>query len=144
MNDTPASDDSSQLLPKLSVAPDGRLDVLYYDRRADPTEPPQRDVAAVLVRRGARRFLPRLRLSDKPFDSRIGYGNERDLPDLGSRLALISTRERALGVWTDTRAGTRTNRKQDLARGLAAFSAPEDLSGTLKTLLRVVGRAARR
>ena len=138
VNDTPKSDASSQLLPKLSVAPDGRLDVLYYDRRADPRN--LRNEASLQSSfDGARTFLPRLRLSDKPFDSRIGYGSERDMPDLGGRLGLISTRERALGVWTDTRGGTRTNRKQDVARGLAAFSAPEDLSGTLKTLLRVVG-----
>jgi hypothetical protein len=44
-------------------------------------------------------------------------------------------------VWTDTRGGTRANGKQDLARGLAAFRAPEDLSTTLKTLLRIVGIA---
>jgi hypothetical protein len=138
VNDTPASDDSSQLLPKLSVAPDGRLDVLYYDRRADQANI-RTEVSLQASFDGAKTFLPRLRVSDKPFDSRIGYGSERDLPDLGSRLGLISTGSRALGVWTDTRGGTRGNRKQDIARGLAAFAAPEDLSGTLKTLLRVVG-----
>jgi hypothetical protein len=138
VNDTRAPDDSSQLLPKLSVAPDGRLDVLYYDRRADRADI-RNEVSLQSSFDGAKTFLPRLRLSDKPFDSRIGYGSERDLPDLGSRLGLVSTQDRALGVWTDTRGGTRTNRKQDIARGLAAFAAPEDLSGTLKTLLRVVG-----
>lgn len=138
INDTPASDESSQVLPKLSVSPDGRLDALYFDRRSDP-----RDVMTEISLQssfdGGKRFLPRLRLSDRRFDSRIGYGSERGMPDLGNRLGLISTRERALAVWTDTRAGTQTSGKQDLARGLAAFSPPEDISSTLKTLLRIAG-----
>ena len=138
VNDTPRSDDSSQLLPKLSVAPDGRLDVLYYDRRADPRNI-RTEASLQSSFDGGRSFLPRLRLSDRGFDSRIGYGSERGMPDLGTRLGLISTRERALAVWTDTRGGTRASGKQDLARSLVAFSPPEDLSGTLKTLLRVAG-----
>ena len=138
VNDTRPSDESSQLLPKLSVAPDGRLDVMYYDRRADPRNI-RTEVSLQSSFDGARTFLARLRLSDRPFDSRIGYGSERGMPDLGTRLGLISTTERALGVWTDTRAGTRRTSKQDIARGMAAFSAPEDLSSTNKTLLRVVG-----
>ena len=36
VNDTKRRDGTAQYLPKLAVAPDGRLDVLYYDRRADP------------------------------------------------------------------------------------------------------------
>ena len=137
VNDTPASNDSSQLLPKLAVAPDGRLDVLYYDRRADP-EDIQTEVSLQSSFDGGKSFLPRLRLSDQPFDSRIGYGTERGLPDLGTRLGLISTSDRALGVWTDTRGGTLASAKQDIARGLAAFSAPEDLSGGRKTLLHIL------
>lgn len=138
INDTPASDESSQLLPKLSIAPDGRVDALYLDRRSDPGDV-MTEVSLQSSYDGAKTFLPRLRLSDRRFDSRIGYGAERGMPDLGSRLGLISTDERALAVWSDTRGGTRTSGKQDLARGLAAFSPPEGLSSTLKTLLRVIG-----
>ena len=138
VNDTPRSDDSSQLLPQLSVAPDGRLDVLYYDRRSDPADV-RNEASLQSSFDGGETFLPRVRLSGGAFDSRIGYGSERAMPDLGTRLGLISTRERALGVWTDTRAGTRASGKQDLARGMAALSAPEDLSSTVKALLRVLG-----
>ncbi|MDQ3631133.1 MAG: glycoside hydrolase [Actinomycetota bacterium] len=138
VNDTPGTDDSSQLLPKLSVAPDGRLDVLYYDRRVDP-ENLRAEASLQSSFDGGRTFLPRVRLSDRPFDSRIGYGSERGMPDLGTRLGLVSMPERALGVWTDTRSGTQASSKQDLARGVAAFSPPEDLSPTLKTLLRFAG-----
>ena len=111
---------------------------MYYDRRADPRNV-RTEVSLQSSFDGGRTFLARLRLSDRPFDSRIGYGSERGMPDLGTRLGLISTTERALGVWTDTRAGTRETSKQDIARGMAAFSPPEDLSSTNKTLLRVIG-----
>jgi len=137
VNDTPPTDRSSQLLPRLSVAPGGRLDVLYYDRRGDRSDGTNEVSLQSSFDRG-RSFLPRLRLSDLPFDSRIGSGSERGMPDLGNRLGLVSTRERALGVWTDTRGGTPESGKQDLARGLAAFSPPEGLSATRKTLLRIV------
>ena len=136
VNDTAPANEASQLLPKLSVAPDGRLDVAYYDRRADAADR-MSEVSLQSSYDGAETFLPRLRLSNERFDSRIGYGRERGMPDLGNRIGLMSTRERALAVWTDTRAGTPATGKQDLARGVAAFSPPEDLSGTLKTLLRV-------
>jgi hypothetical protein len=138
VNDTRGSDESSQLLPKLSVAPDGRLDVLYYDRRTDPADV-MTEASLQSSYDGGRSFLARLRLSDRRFDSRFAVGNERGMPELGNRLGLISTRDRALAVWTDTRGGTKASGKSDLARGLAAFHAPEDLSTTTKTLLRVLG-----
>jgi hypothetical protein len=138
VNDTPSSNDSSQLLPKLSVAPDGRLDVAYLDRRADPADR-MTEVSLQASYDGAKSFLPRLRVSDRRFDSRIGYGSERRMPDLGSRLGLMSTSARALVVWADTRAGTPASGKQDLARGLAAFSPPEELPGSAKVVLYVGG-----
>ncbi|MGH8940525.1 MAG: hypothetical protein ACRDV2_14440, partial [Actinomycetes bacterium] len=38
VNDTPERDGTSQYLPWLDVAPNGRLDVVYYDRRSDPKD----------------------------------------------------------------------------------------------------------
>lgn len=64
---------------------------------------------------------PILRLSDRAFDSRIGFGSERDMPDLGNRLALLSTEDRALAVGSDTRAGTDASRKQDVVRAVVAI-----------------------
>ena len=86
-----------------------------------------------------KKFSDRIRLSDRPFDSRIGFGTERGLPDLGSRIGLLSTDERAMGVWTDTRAGTRATGKQDLAERLVAFNDPPRLSSGLESLLRYGG-----
>jgi hypothetical protein len=63
-----------------------------------------------------------VRVSDAAFDSRIGFGSERGLPDLGSRLALLSSERRALAVWSDTRAGTEASNKQDLAAASVSFT----------------------
>jgi hypothetical protein len=122
VNDTPRHDRRSQYLPKLAVAPGGRLDVLYYDRRQDRANV-RNEVSLQSSGDGGRSFGPSLRLSDRGFDSRVGFGSERGMPDLGSRLALLSTRRDAVAVWADTRAGTEASAKQDLARALVRFQA---------------------
>ena len=121
-NDNPTGDGTSQHLPALAVSTDGRLDLLYYDRRADP----QNRMTGVTVQSSSdgATFTPGVSLSDRAFDSTIGFGSERSMPDLGSRLALLSTERRALAVWTDTRGGADVANKQDLARAVVAFDRP--------------------
>lgn len=140
VNDTPKHDGTSQYLPKIAVAPDGRLDVLYYDRRAD-----RQDLLNQVSLQSSfdygKTFTPALRLSSRAFDSRIGFGAKESLPDLGSRLALVSGNRSALAVWTDTRAGTPATQKQELARAVVAVSNPQRLSGAAKSALRYGGLA---
>ncbi len=140
VNDTPEHDETSQYLPKVSVAPDGRLDVIYYDRRADSSDV-KNEVSLQSSTDDGKSFGPRVRLSSEAFSSKIGFGSERDLPDLGSRLGLLSTDSRAFAVWTDTRAGTLASNKQDLARAVVAFSDPPRLSKGVEYLLRFGGIA---
>ncbi len=121
VNDTRAHDRTSQYLPKLAVAPNGRLDVIYYDRRADRKDVINQ-VSWQSSQDGGKSFGRSLRLSAQRFDSRIGFGSERALPDLGSRLALISTNSSALAVWPDTRAGVEASKKQDLRAALVSIS----------------------
>ena len=140
INDTGRGDGTAQYLPKIAVAPGGRLDVLYYDRRRDRRDR-RNEVAMQSSFDDGKTFSSSLRLSDRPFDSKIGFGSERDLPDIGSRLGLVSTDDAAFGVWTDTRAGTEASRKQDLAGALVEFSDPTRLRDPLKALLRYGGIA---
>ena len=140
VNDTEPGDGTTQSLPQLSVASDGRLDVVYYDRRADPAD--------VLIQPSyqasfdqAYSFTDRVVLSARSFSSRVGFGSERDLADQGSRLGLVSTDDRALAVWTDTRAGTPETGKQDLAERVVALSDPPRLAGWLEALLQWGGIA---
>ncbi len=138
VNDTPAKDGTAQYLPKLAVAPDGRLDVLYYDRRADRTNV-LNEVSMQSSFDEGKTFSPRVKVSDRAFSSRIGSGLERGLPDIGSRLGLLSTDTRAYAVWTDTRGGSVRTAKQDIARGVVGFNDPPRLSSGVETLLRIGG-----
>ena len=140
VNDTAERDRTTQYRPKLDVAPNGRLDVLYYDRRADRRDV-RNEVSFQSSFDNGKSFTERLLLSNKPFSSRVGFGAERDLPDIGSRLGLESTDPRALAVWTDTRAGTTVTKKQDVAQAVVAVSDPERLSDPVKSLLRFGGVA---
>ncbi len=139
VNDNEEHDGTSQYMPKLSVAPDGRLDVLYYDRRADRGRNIMNEVSLQSSFDGGNSFGPSLRLSSRAFDSRIGFGAKEGLPDLGSRLGLLSDDRRALGVWTDTRAGTTATQKQDIARASVAFTSSAELSQTDEQRLRYGG-----
>ncbi|MDP1848106.1 MAG: sialidase family protein [Solirubrobacteraceae bacterium] len=138
VNDTRNGDGTAQYLPKLAVAPNGRLDVVYYDRRADRSNV-LNEVSLQASFDEGKTFLPRVRLSDRAFSSRIGFGVERDLADLGSRLGLLSTDDRAYAVWTDTRNGSVRTAKQDIARSVVGFNDPPRLSSAAETGLRLGG-----
>jgi hypothetical protein len=96
----------------VAVAPDGRVDVLYLDRRRDP-----RNVMtdATLASSADGTSFRNVRLSTRSFDSRIGASSAPRLPiDFGSRLALASDDERSLAAWTDTRLGSSATGRQDV------------------------------
>jgi hypothetical protein len=114
VNDTPVRDRTAQYLPKLAVAPDGRVDVAYYDRRGDAGSDVFNRVSLQSSRDEARTFGAHTEVSTVEFDSRIGFGSERGLADLGSRLGLVSDDDGAVAVWSDTRSGTDASSKQDL------------------------------
>lgn len=133
VNDTTPADGTQQYQPALAVAPGGRLDVVYYDQRADP-DGVMNEVSLQSSTNGASTFGSRLKLSDRSFDARIGPGSERDMTDLGSRLGLASTNDVAVAVWTDTRAGTEASAKQDLAQAMVVFTSPSSLRTVLPPL----------
>ena len=76
VNDTRAGDGTAQYLPKLAVAPDGRLDVLYYDRRADRTNV-LNEVSLQSSFDDGKTFRRASSSPTAPFSSRIGFGAER-------------------------------------------------------------------
>lgn len=138
VNDAARRDGTAQYLPRLAVAPGGRVDVVYYDRRADP-DGHMNQVSFQSSHDGGLTFGPSVRLGDRPFDARIGFGSERGMPDLGNRLGLVSTERRAMAVWTDTRAGTEASNKQDLVRALVEIAPPGGLGSGAATGLRYGG-----
>ena len=124
VNDTPVRDRTAQYMPKLAIAPGGRVDVVYYDRRDDEGANVFNDVSLQSSDDGGRTFGPRAALSSTAFDSRVGFGSERGLADLGSRLGLVSDDDGAVAVWSDTRSGTHASSKQDLYLAVAAAGSP--------------------
>ncbi|MGH9178469.1 MAG: hypothetical protein ACRD0N_07940 [Acidimicrobiales bacterium] len=108
--------ESSQTLPTVAVAPGGRVDLLFYDRSRDPTDVMTVPMMASSWDRG-RSFTARA-ISDRPFDSRIGFGSLQGLPSLGQQLGLISEADRALAFWSDTRKGSVDTNAQELALAL--------------------------
>ena len=137
VNDTVPGDGTSQYLPKVAVTPGGRLDVVYYDRREDPDDIAN-EVSLQSSSDGGATFGPRRRLSTTAFDSRIGFGGQRGLADLGSRLGLLGGDDRVFALWSDTRRGSVEEVRQDLALAVVDVAGPS----SLRTPLRVLGGLA--
>lgn len=104
---------SSQTLPSVGVSPDGRVDLLFYDRSHDPTDVLTEPVLASSWDRG-QTFADRS-VSGRTFDSRIGFGSLQGMSTLGQQLAVVSEEGRALTFWSDTRKGTIDDNNQELA-----------------------------
>ena len=138
VNDTADGDGRDQYLPRLAVAPGGRLDVVYYDRRADPANV-LNQVSFQSSHDDGASFGEARQLASMAFDSRIGFGSWRGLPDLGSRLGLLSTDTTARAVWTDTRAGTEQTNKQDLASAVIEFAPASSWRNPLRLVGWLVG-----
>jgi hypothetical protein len=106
LNDDPPSTGRHQYLPALSVAADGRIDAIFYDRRNDP-ENIRNEVFHTSSTDGGQTFAPNQLLSRMSFDSRIGprYAvvSAQGLVEFGSRLALLPSDGETVMAWTDTR-----------------------------------------
>ena len=103
VNDDPAGD---QYLPRVAVAPGGRVDVLYLDRRNDPANN-RNDVYYAYSTDGGRHFGPSAKVTTATSDTRVGQRYQTPaaagLFEFGNRIGLVSTRAGALGAWPDTR-----------------------------------------
>ena len=100
-----------QFLPGVAVAPDGRVDVAYYDRSGDPDDV-RAEVVLTSSSDGGRSFASTV-LTDAPFDSMVGSFNGDDVM-LGSHVAVIAQAETTTVVWPDTTRGNRTTNVVDL------------------------------
>jgi hypothetical protein len=100
-----------QVLPAVSVAPDGRVDVLFYDRSR--SEFLQEAVLASSSDGG--RTFRWTTVSDGATDSRVGLGAQQGVPMQGDNLALLSRDDDLLAFWADTSRGSQVAPAQDLA-----------------------------
>ncbi len=123
LNDDPAGNGRTQYQPHLGFAPDGRLDAVFYDRRADSANV-NNDVYYTYSTNGGRSFAANRRLTSDPSNTTVGqqYTNASatNLVEFGSRIGLLSTDDRAVAAWTDTR-NTRFGTAQDVFSTVVAF-----------------------
>lgn len=108
-NDDARGNGRHQYLPRLSLAPDGRLDTAFYDRRNDPKNV-RNDVYFASSQDGGASFSRNLKLTSESSSSRIGQRyavpSAKGQVEFGSRLGLLSRATGALAAWTDTRNTT--------------------------------------
>jgi hypothetical protein len=119
VNDPPPGDGTSQYLPRVAVAPSGRVDVVFLDRRRDRGNV-MTDAFLAQSSDGGRSFENH-RLSSTSFDSNVGPYVDATFPiDFGSRLGLLSSDDETLAAWTDTRFGNEGTGRQDILFAEAA------------------------
>jgi hypothetical protein len=124
VNDDPMRNGSHQYLPRLGVAPGGRVDVAFYDRRGNK-ENRGNDVNYAYSDDGGATFSSNLKLTTIDSDSKVGprydVPSATGLNEFGSRIALWSSRSSALVAWTDTRNTGRASPAQDVFAATATF-----------------------
>jgi hypothetical protein len=148
VNQDPPGDGVNKDRPAVSVAPDGRVDVLYYDRIFDHRGTTA-DVFLSSSSNGGRSYPKVQRVSSQSSDRAVGpQGSQYDSEaDFGTRIAVVSSNRQAVTVWTDTRSGTIDTGRQDIYSGVVTFPKSNGLTttqaiiGVLGILLGVVGIA---
>lgn len=100
----------NQSVPGISIAPDGRVDVAWYDFRNDPfftsdgtVKQRYVDVYSASSNDNGRSWSKNLRVSDRTIDTSIGvtFNNQ----DIRAPMGIASTKDAALIAWSDSRAG---------------------------------------
>ena len=110
-----------RLLPKLAVAPRGRLDAVYLETRG---RGPDASVGASLASSyDSGRSWSRVALSGQRFPPKIGPPGVSGGADYGTRLGVVSDDGGAFAVWPDGRRGTEVSGKLDVFFAPVRFSA---------------------
>lgn len=106
VNDDELGNGRMQLLPQLDIGPSGRVDAVFYDRRADPDNIRQHLYYAYSTDLGAS-FSNNARVTAEASDSRTGptypIPSAQGMVEFGSRVAVASQSSGVLTAWTDTR-----------------------------------------
>lgn len=118
LNDDPVGNGRSQHLPRLSIAPNGRIDAIFYDRRQD-IQNANADVSYTFSTDGGRTFSANAALTTEGL-SYTQIGQQYAIPsadgmfDFGARIALASGRSEAVAAWTDTHNAAPPTKAQDV------------------------------
>ncbi|MDQ3898220.1 MAG: glycoside hydrolase [Actinomycetota bacterium] len=122
--------DFADQMPTLGVAPNGRIDVAWYDYRNDPTfkEGDTRngfqDVYYASSTDGGRTWSKNRPVNDRIIDRRFG---SRRTGSIYGPLGLVSTDKAAYVAWDDTRNGNEQNGNQDIYFTRVRYVAPAEV-----------------
>ena len=118
LNDDDPKQLFGQFLPNVAVAPNGRVDVVWWDLR-DGAPDYANDVYYGYSEDAGETWSTNLRITDRSIDRKIGIwtnnSDTRQPPGLGS------ADELAVVVWDDTRNGDQVTDSQDLRAAAAQF-----------------------
>lgn len=138
LNDGPVGRDRSQYMPRLDIAPNGRVDAIFYDRR-DDGENVRNHLSYTFSVDDGKTFAPNVTVTEDPSNSQIGQRYLGDaaegLVEFGSRVALLSLPEKAVAAWTDTRNSS------GLGSGQSLFATEITLTAKATTGVRLAGIA---
>jgi hypothetical protein len=152
LNDDSAKDGRGHLFPRISLSPNSRIDVAWYDFRNDPT-PPQdasaggfgnwSDVYTVSSTDGGATWAPNVRVTDGLSNRNLGTFNYNNYY-LVDYPGVASTSNAAVIAWTDTRNGDQDSQAQDIYSAVVSFSstAAGYSTGDLVIVIVVVALAA--
>ncbi|MDQ4090763.1 MAG: glycoside hydrolase [Actinomycetota bacterium] len=157
VNDDSATPNAHHMHPNLSVAPNGRLDIVWMDSRNSPIPPGtttqpgvtyvgHQDVYYTYSLDQGRTFAPNIKISDRIIDRRFGIwqGNA----DIHGPTGIISTDDTVYFAWQDSRNGHHTGSADDtyfaslhLYGAPAAVAQQDDDDGVPRPLLIAAGLA---
>jgi hypothetical protein len=101
----------TQVYPNISVAPDGRVDIAFFDTRNDPGTR-SNDVYYTSSSDNGATWSKNVRVTDKSIDRRIGvFANNADV---NAPPGLAATKALTLVAWDDTRNGDAVGQAQDI------------------------------
>lgn len=85
--------------PAIAIAPNGRLDVVYYDLAADGSQ----EVDAVTAPNARRELSAPVRISRSPANTAVGPMSDDNRASFGDHLAAVSSNDATYVAWTGTR-----------------------------------------
>ena len=119
----------------MAVAPNGRIDVAWYDYRNDPTYVAGaktnnfQDVYYTYSVDAGHTWAPNMKLTDRLIDRSFGPSNQGGIR---GPVGIASRDGAAYVAWDDTRNGNATNATQDIYFTRARLDAPNQLFASSK------------
>ncbi|HET7722378.1 MAG TPA: sialidase family protein [Acidimicrobiales bacterium] len=109
-----------QVYPNIAVAPDGRVDIAFFDTRNDPGTR-SNDVYYTSSSDNGTTWSANMRITDRSIDRKIGvFANNADV---NAPPGLAATKAFTLIGWDDTRNGDAVGQAQDLYSSAVQYSA---------------------